>query len=453
MELDSKQKEAVERCTNKAERLVPITGAAGTGKTTIIKTAYEQLKWRGEQTVPDFNVDEWIAVAAPTGKAAKRIKEATGIEATTIHRLLEFTHPGDPDPKTGKPVRSSFPRRDRQNPLKQKVIFIDEYAMVNHEMHRNIMDALPNGAIVRVFGDCNQLPPIEQSDALANTPTPFNKLLADFKGTVLQTLHRQGEGSGIVAAGAKINAGSIPLRTDDFTLKISDTPIEALMEYIDGSGVDFSRPENQVIIPTKRGRSGTYAVNAMMQSMYQADSLGWYELERHSWELEKELFVRVHEGDKVLWTRNDYNLSIFNGESGIVTVCNPNDGILEIDFGDRTVCVPPLVIAETIDKQGNPVQIPYNPQKNIELGYAITTHKSQGSEYQHVVYMMNRGCGMLRNKHNFYTGITRARKRCHVISDQRSLSYSVINSHRMTAVSRARPGQERDSTYKVTRNT
>ncbi len=435
MELDAKQKVAIERCTNKAERLVPITGAAGTGKTTIIKTAYDDFVKRGQEAIPDFIASDWIAVAAPTGKAAKRIKEATGIEATTIHRLLEYSNPGDPDPKTGKPTRFPFPRRHREKPLTQKILFIDEYAMVNQELHRNIMDALPSGAIVRVFGDRNQLPPIEQSAALANQPSAFTKLLQDFNGTVLETLHRQGSGSGIVKAGTKINNGNIPLRSDDFTMKLVDTILEALIEYIEQSaerGIDFNKAENQIIIPTKRGKTGTHGVNALLQSMYQEDDMGWYELERHPWELEKGLFVRVHQGDKVLWTHNDYNLNIFNGESGIITLCEPNEGILEIDFGDRTVCVPPLVIAETIDGSGNPIQIPYNPQRNIELGYAITTHKSQGSEYQNVIYMMNRSCGMLRSRKNFYTGITRARKVCHVISDQPSLSFSVNNNRDMS---------------------
>jgi len=434
MKLDPKQQEAVNRCCSE-ERLVPVTGVAGTGKTTIIKTAYAQLLEKYppieyETRDGEKRTRDQVVLAAPTGKAAKRITEATGIPAQTIHMLLEYGHPGDPDPKTGKVRGVSYPKRDKKHPLRSPVVFVDEYAMVNHEVHRALFDAMPSGGLVRVFGDTNQLPPIENSQALVNKPSPFQQLLKDFNGVVLKTIHRQGEGSGIVSNGDKIKAGHIPQPESDCTVDYTNQPVEQLQRYVQtmlDKGVDFSQVSNQIITPTRRSWVGTHKLNAMLQNIFRPEFDGWLQLERHPWDERKELSVRVRKGDKVINNRNNYELGIFNGESGVVIECDPIDDLLVVDLGDRIVEIPSMIIMNTV-KAGKAVQIPVNPQKDLELAYCITTHKAQGSEYEHVVYLMNRSSGMLRTRKNFYTGITRARRQCHIITDQASMAFAVKNT-------------------------
>ena len=167
VELSPKQEEAIDACLDIKSRVVGITGPAGSGKTTILKKTYNEL----------VNAGYRVALTCPTGKAAKRIFELTGIPAQTIHRLLEYTHPGDPDPKTGQPVGVSMPRRDRQNPLDFDVVLADEYAMVPQELNRSLLDALPSGGVIRCFGDDNQLATVEEEERYKHIPSPFQKIL------------------------------------------------------------------------------------------------------------------------------------------------------------------------------------------------------------------------------------------------------------------------------------
>ena len=173
MEYDVEQIEAINLCCDLTKRIVAVTGEAGTGKTTIIKAVYSKLinyidthrrefkrDYIEDRDKYQFNAEEYIVLVAPTGKAAKRIFEATGIPAMTIHRLLEYPTPGEIDENTGKALVASSPKRDKFNPIKQKIVLCDEYAMVSYELHRNLIDALPSGGCVRMFGDCNQLEPI-----------------------------------------------------------------------------------------------------------------------------------------------------------------------------------------------------------------------------------------------------------------------------------------------------
>lgn len=428
MQLDTKQQEAIARCSS-IERIVPVTGAAGTGKTTIIKESYTKLRGFGYSPV----------LCAPTGKAAKRITEATGIPAMTIHRLLEYTHPGDPDPNTGKPRFDSYPRRDRQNPVEFDCVIGDEFAMVNWEVYRNLRDAIPPGGLLRVFGDANQLPPIESDKRLHGKPTPFNELLTKFNGVVLDKIYRQGEGSGIVSNGARILRGSIPVPADGFTRAISERPLPILEDYVMSQlerGIDFSSLQHQIITPTKRGWCGTRAVNALMQNIFRTEDEGWVELPRHFTEDQdvEEEPVRVRIGDKVIVTQNNYfvrsdsdQIGVFNGEVGIVYEADVDMGMIRINFGDRICDFPPDLTI--MNNQGKFKTI--DPRKDIDLAYCVTTHKAQGSEYEHVVYILNQSTGRLRTRSNFYTAVTRAKKHCHIICDQRSLSYAVYNNQQV----------------------
>jgi len=411
MQHDDLQSQAVTLCCDSTKNIVSVTGQAGTGKTTIMKKVYEAF----------INAGHSVALAAPTGKAAKRIAEATGIDAMTLHRLLEFTHPGDPDPKTGKVIGVSVPRRNRENRLEYTVVLVDEASMINQELYRDLIDALPPGGVIRFFGDVNQLPPIEQRDDYKKMPSPFSKLLKDFPSVMLTNIYRQGEGSGVVKNGHRILHGMVPQQFDDFKLIIGRPHLpNTLIELIKNEGIDFNSLDNQIITPTNKGWIGQVALNQAIQKLLKGDQM--YEavlMPREKWD-KNDLFVVT--GDKVIWKKNEYNLGIFNGETGIIK--DLDNDCVTVDFGDRVVSVPPWIEYTTPDGQIKG----YDPRVNIYLAYALTTHSCQGSEYQHVVYVMDRSCWGLLIRGNFYTAVSRARKKAWVISDNAALQRSVVNT-------------------------
>lgn len=423
-QLDDKQREAVTAAVNPENRLVAITGGAGTGKTSISRITYDAL----------VNAGYRVGACAPTGKAAKRIFEATGIRAVTVHKLLEYSHPGERDPKTGKPMHETRPKRDRDNPLEYDVVLADEYAMMNHELHRNTIDALPRGGRLIAFGDVNQLAPIEKSDAIARQDTPFMDLLKRFRGITLETIHRQGEGSGIVENGARIVKGFAPIRRADFPMDVADNPIDVLKRTVleaEEQGINYGSIDNQIITPLNISFIGQHALNAQLQPLLN-DRINHNKsitLPRHDWDKKHPCWVTV--GDKVINTQNIYDLTadtgeegLFNGEVGIVEAVTEFDGLI-VNFGDRKINIPP-VIDRINYKTGRPYV--YDPRRELYLAYAVTTHKMQGSECKHVTYVMNKCAFRMLNRNNFYTGITRARLTSRVITDMRGLSASLTNT-------------------------
>ena len=415
--LDETQQKAVDLCCDISTRVVAVTGAAGSGKTTILKTAYKQLEENGYT----------IALSAPTGKAAKRIYEVTGIEALTNHRLLEYTHPGDPDPKTGKPAAFSYPRRTRANPLEIDVLFVDEYAMANTDMHRSLFDALRPGASIRVFGDNNQLQPIEEDQRLKDGPSPFMQLLNKFPSVRLETVHRQGADSGILLNLQNILKGKMPTRNDQWSMQFTEQPVDCLRDTIfdlQDEGVDFTQVTNQIITPQNNSWVGTVKLNAMIQAMFHNRMEPSAFIPRHNWVVgedgKKGTFIRMFVGDKVIVTQNMYDLNVFNGESGKIIEIT-HEGEIIIDFGDREQAIPPVLMVQ--NRFGKIVEI--DPRKSIDLGYVITTHKSQGSEYNNVIYVLNKSTSWMQNRRNFYTAASRGREHVKIITDQRSISLSL----------------------------
>lgn len=444
IDLDDDQKQAIARCTDMSPdnpRIVPVTGPAGTGKTTIISVVYTTLVEAGYS----------VALCAPTGKAAKRIYEATGIPAVTIHRLLEYPHPGERDEKTGKALESTVPKRDKMNPLSQKVVIADEYAMVNTEVHSNLVHALPSGGRLIMFGDANQLRPIETHKLRKGKPSPFEVALQKFNGVWLTHIHRQGAGSGIAANGQSILAGRVPKRFDDFDMKVTASPVRVIEDMArERTDLDYSTVQHQILSPTKKSWVGTYKLNVMLQGIYNPDAraLG-IDLPRHKWD--NAMPIRVYVGDKVIWTENSYDLRdeferwheerdhvtgqtrrtmlpvppnkmILNGETGIITEITPEGGIT-LDVGDRIVDIPHVQVVE--DRKGSLVDV--DPRKRMDLAYCITVHKAQGSEYESVVYVLNKSTFYMQCRPNFYTAITRASKHVTVVTDQRSLQNSVMS--------------------------
>jgi exodeoxyribonuclease V alpha subunit len=397
-------------CNDMSKRVVAVTGAAGTGKTTILQHVYRDLYEQGRTVV----------LCAPTGKAAKRITEVTGIPAMTIHRLLEYPHPGERDEKTGKTLISTDPKRDRNSPLDYRVVLCDEYAMVNVEVHRNLLDALPSGGIIRMFGDANQLQPIETNKRLQTEPSSFLRMLDRFDGIWLETIHRQADGSNIISNGQRIIQGNMPIRKEDFALKISDEPVETILGFVQDNlaeGTDYGTTSNQIISPTKVGWVGTEALNAAIQQLLQPSSQPYVTVDRHKWSKVEE--QRIYIGDKVIFTVNNYPLEVFNGETGLVKKFWDN-GDIEVDFGDKDIKIP-----VSLEMEGRHGTYYMNPQKDLDLAYVITTHKSQGSEYDRICYIMNRSRSYLLNRKNFYTAISRARSHVTIVTDAKSLELSL----------------------------
>lgn len=432
-EWDDSQNRAIARCCDMQQRIVPVTGVAGTGKTTLMREVYNALSDAGYR----------IALCAPTGKAAKRIQEATGLPAMTIHRLLEYPHPGERDETTGKPLESTDPKRHRGNPLTYQVILADEYPMVNHEVHRNLIDALPSSGRICMFGDVNQLAPIEPPSVKYNE-SPFQAAIRKFDGVVLEYIHRQQEGSGVAFNGERILNGRMPQRTDDFIIRITDNPIRLLEQIVMrqiNKGINYGTNDGQIIAPSKKGWTGAYKLNVALQDLLNPiGNAARVRIPRHKWDDKQPITLGI--GDKIIWTENSYDLRnpweryiddnpemgyiptppekmIMNGESGVVTMID-SDGNLTIDIGDRTVEIPYTLQVETRRGMGR-----IDPRTKLDLGFCITTHKAQGSEWPHVIYVLNKSNFYMQSRRNLYTGISRARITATIVTDQRSLQTSV----------------------------
>lgn len=409
--LDESQIRAIQLCCDMENRLAAVSGHPGTGKTTITQAVFRLLTYAGYR----------VAIAAPTGKAAKRIKEATGIDAMTIHRLLEYPFPGERD-EEGKALTPGMPRRSKRFPLEQNVVLVDEYAMVNTELHRNIMNAMPPGGVVRCFGDIDQLQPIEPHRRLGDK-SPFVNVIEKFPSVRLTKIHRQEEGSGILTNALMIREGKVPRKNNDFGIVMTPDPVGLLKRVLDERDVPFNDIDNQIITPTVKTWVGTAKLNALLQSHYITDAHApTTSLPRHPWAPVKAL--RIFEGDKVIWTENDYNLLVFNGETGKVVHIASDDSIIVIDFGDRIVEIPQEMAL--LDAEENRVRV-YSPWKSIDLAYAITTHKAQGSEFDHVVYVLNKSSRFIQCRPNLYTAVTRAKKKVLLVTDPPSLAYSATS--------------------------
>jgi exodeoxyribonuclease V alpha subunit len=303
--------------------------------------------------------------------------------------------------------------------------------MVPQELHRNLFDALKPGAGIRVFGDDNQLAPVEEDKRLRDEPSPFLKILQNqaFTSVILDQVFRQGADSGILFNAQQILKGRYPSKNEQWGQCITNKPTDALREYVMDQlvdeEIDFGEIENQIIVPQNTTWVGTRKLNTMLQGLFhnERDPCLW--LDRHDWvEGEggtKGGKIRVYKGDKVIVTSNLYDLGVFNGETGKVIEVDEDTGELVIDFGDREQSIPPVLLVQT--SRGGQASI--DPRKHVDLAYAITTHKSQGSEFRRVVYLLNRSNTFSINRRNFYTAVTRAKEHVYLIADQQGLGAAV----------------------------
>lgn len=377
-----------------------ITGGPGTGKTTILRCILSLL-----------DEDAEVVLAAPTGRAAKRMSEATGMEAKTLHRLLEYG--GE---------EGSF-AKNPENPIEADVIIVDEMSMVDVFLMRSFLRAVLPGTRLILVGDADQLPSVGAGNVLRDI------LSSDAVPVVrLREIYRQDAESMIVLNAHRINRGEIPLmnsRGGDFFLErcetgalaaeaIADLATSRLPPYLQ---VDAMK-DIQVLSPMKKGECGVWALNKLLQERFNPPRKDVLE---RAW---GDTVFRV--GDKVMQTKNDYQMAwtkraaglaeegrgVFNGDMGQVLSIDPEERTLTVRFDDEREAVYEDVQLET-----------------LELAYCVSVHKSQGSEFSAVVMPVVGGPPMLLTRNLFYTAVTRARRMVVLVGREAAVAQMVQNTN------------------------
>lgn len=402
MELDEHQMTAVKEAVRNG--LLIITGGPGTGKTTTINTIIKYFEMEGLD----------IFLAAPTGRAAKRMSETTGFEARTIHRMLELN--GGVDGAAGF-------ERNEQNPLETDVVIIDEMSMVDISLMHALLKAVAVGTRLILVGDVNQLPSVGPGSVLRDIIRSH-----ECSVVMLTKIFRQASTSDIIVNAHKINQGEeVTLDNksmDFFFLKRYDADViisvvlqlikQKLPKFVDATPYDI-----QVLTPMRKGLLGVERLNGILQRYLNPPSPQKREKEHGD--------ILFREGDKIMQTRNNYQLEweirtkyglsvdkgtgVFNGDMGIVREINDFAETMTVEFDE-----------------GRMVEYPYKLLDELELAYAITIHKSQGSEYPAVVIPLLSGPSMLMNRNLLYTAVTRARKCVTLVGNEVTFAQMVQNT-------------------------
>lgn len=404
--LDELQHQAVMEAVRHG--LMVLTGGPGTGKTTTINTMIRFFESEGMD----------ILLAAPTGRAAKRMTEATGYEAQTIHRLLEVS--GNPEDENS---RNGF-ARNQENPLEADVIIIDEMSMVDLPLMHALLSAVCVGTRLVLVGDVNQLPSVGPGSVLKDIIRAER-----FQVVELTRIFRQAEESDIVVNAHKINRGEMVTldnkSKDFFFLKRQEADViisvmltliqKKMPKYVDAGPLDI-----QVLTPMRKGMLGVERLNQILQRyLNPAD-------ERKA---EKEFGNRIFRvGDKVMQIKNNYQiewevktkygltvdkgLGVFNGDMGMVTEINQYEEVLEVEYDEK-----------------RKVRYPFESLDELELAYAITIHKSQGSEYPAVILPLLPGPRLLYNRNLLYTAVTRARKCITIVGSDETFQEMIQNKN------------------------
>ena len=404
--LDEMQKQAVAAAASHG--LFILTGGPGTGKTTTINAIIRYFEEEGAE----------LRLAAPTGRAAKRMTEATGYEAQTIHRLLELN--GMPEEEQeGRAVHFD---RNSENPLEADVIIIDEMSMVDIALMHSLLLAVTAGTRLILVGDENQLPSVGPGNVLRDIIRS-----GCFPVVELKKIFRQASESDIVVNAHKINRGeqvTINNKSRDFFfLKRYDADIiirvvialiqEKLPRYVDAKPYEI-----QVLTPMRKGLLGVERLNQILQRYLNPPD------EKKK---EKEIGQRLfREGDKVMQVKNNYQLEweilgrykipvdkgvgVFNGDTGIMTEINEFAETATVEFED-----------------GRQAEYSFKQLEELELAYAVTIHKSQGSEYPAVILPILSGPRMLMNRNLLYTAVTRARKCVTVVGSETTFAEMIRN--------------------------
>lgn len=376
------QKEAIDLALK--ERLAVITGGPGTGKTTIIKALVEGFQLG--------NLSR-ILLCAPTGRAAKRLTEATDYEATTIHRLL-------------MPVQGSDSydfQKNEEDPLEADVLIIDEASMLNIRLYHSLLRAIPDHCHLVIVGDVDQLPPIGAGfvlkDLLDSDVVPYVRL---------DQIYRQDSGNAIIANAYAINKGQMPdlKGAQDFTF----IPVNSMKSMMQALIASYKKEKEnlkdeldlQIISPMRRGDAGSLSISKYVQGEINPP-------EAHKGEVRANgITYRV--GDKVIQASNNYELDIFNGEIGSIYAISKTDILIRFVHKD--------------------VRLPIDEIHTIMPAYAITVHKAQGSEYGTVIIPFIPNYGIMLQRNLLYTAVTRARHKVIIIGTESAINRAVhqVNS-------------------------
>jgi exodeoxyribonuclease V alpha subunit len=380
VDLTEEQKEAVASAVD--NRITIITGGPGTGKTTIIRAIIESLKM----------ADKSVLIAAPTGRAAKRIEEASFYKASTIHRMLQI------EPETRR-----FAHND-ENPLKTDAVIVDEFSMVDFFVFYSLLNAISRHTRLIIIGDKDQLPSVGPGNVLRDI------IKSDYFNVIyLNRNFRQTENSLIIENAYRINNGEDlifkPYADDlDFVFIKVDNEIQArekvmrIIEYYKND-FGFNSPNFQILVPMYRGEAGIDNLNKQTQDEFNPESLFTIK--------NKFSFKR---GDKVMQLKNNYEKEIFNGEQGIVAGFEPKENVLLIDY------------------EGIYVEYYADELEELTLSYAMSVHKAQGSEYDMLILVLLPSHSIMLNRELFYTAVTRAKKKILLISDTATVQRAVANS-------------------------
>ncbi|MDQ5853283.1 MAG: ATP-dependent RecD-like DNA helicase, partial [Chloroflexota bacterium] len=381
-----KQREAIR--TALTTKLGVLTGGPGTGKTTTLRTVIDLL---------DAHRCRYV-LASPTGRAAKRLSEATGAEAKTIHRLLEYSPVGD--------VRF---KRNRDNPLDADMVVVDEASMLDIFLCNDLLKAVPPNAHVLFVGDVDQLPSVGPGNVLRDLIESWA-----VPAVHLDVIFRQAEGSGIISNAHCINAGELPRMEglDDFFFFPRPDPeacaamvVELVVERIPRRfGID--RRSIQVLSPTHRGPAGVQALNKALQAAINPPHPGRPE---RTW---GDTTFRV--GDRVMQVRNNYDLDVYNGDVGEITA---------VDREQQTLAV-------RYDELSGPRAVIYDWAflDELQLAYATSIHKAQGAEYPVVVVPLLRQHTILLQRNLLYTAVTRAKQVVVLVGDRSAIKRAVDNN-------------------------
>jgi exodeoxyribonuclease V alpha subunit len=368
-----------------ASKVLVITGGPGVGKTTLVNSVLQVLRAKGVE----------VALCAPTGRAAKRLSDSTKLEARTIHRLLET------DPKTG-----GF-KRDETNPLACELLVVDETSMVDVPLMRALLKALPDEAALLLVGDVDQLPSVGPGQVLADIigsgAVPVVRLTEVF---------RQAAQSQVIVNAHRINRGQMPeLRAgegSDFFFVDAADPEEGVRKLLAVVGsriparfrLDPVR-DVQVLCPMNRGGLGARSLNIELQKVLNPP--GEIRVERFGW--------TYGVGDKVMQVTNDYERDVFNGDLGVVSAIDPEEGELTVTF------------------EGREVVYGFGELDELVLAYATTIHKSQGSEYPAVVIPLVTQHYAMLARNLLYTGVTRGKRLVVLVGQRRALAIAVKNGN------------------------
>jgi exodeoxyribonuclease V alpha subunit len=366
-------------------KVLVITGGPGVGKTTLVNSILKIVRAKGVE----------VALCAPTGRAAKRLTESTGLEGRTIHRLLES------DPKTG-----GF-KRDEENPLECDLLVVDEASMVDVLLMRALLKALPDRSALLIVGDVDQLPSVGPGqvlgDLIASEAVPVVRLTEVF---------RQAAQSRIIVNAHRINRGQMPeweaVKDSDFFFVDAQEPEDGVRKLLSvvrdripaRFGLDPVR-DVQVLCPMNRGGLGARALNIELQKALNPP--GEARVERFGW--------TFCPGDKVMQVTNDYDRDVFNGDLGVITSLDMEESELAVSF------------------EGREVIYGFGELDELVLAYATTIHKAQGSEYPAVVIPLTTQHYTMLARNLLYTGVTRGKRLVVLVGQRKALAIAVRNGN------------------------